>query len=167
MRCIILAAGYATRLYPLTENFPKPLLDVCGKPILDWLIDDIDDMIENFVVISNHKFYDIFCEWAEKKSPKITVIDDGTVSNETRLGAVKDIEFAINTLGIEDDCLVMAGDNLLDFSLKGFVSFAKEKNASCVMCHEEKRLTALQKTAVIAVDENDRITSSDPCIKRS
>ncbi|WP_026516975.1 nucleotidyltransferase family protein [Butyrivibrio sp. MC2021] len=159
MKCIILAAGYATRLYPLTENFPKPLLDVNGKPILDWLIDDIDSEIESFVVISNHKFYDIFREWAEKKSPKITVLDDGTSSNETRLGAVKDIEFALNTLEINDDCLVMAGDNLLDFSLKGFVSFAREKDSSCVMCHDEDRLQALQKTAVITVDEDCRITS--------
>ena len=124
MKCIILAAGYATRLYPLTENFPKPLLDVCGKPILDWLIDDIDEQVESFVVISNHKFYDIFRQWAEKKSSKITVLDDGTMSNDTRLGAVKDIEFAVNTLNIKDDCLIMAGDNLLDFSLSGFVSFA-------------------------------------------
>ncbi len=159
MKCIILAAGYATRLYPLTENFPKPLLDVCGKPILDWLIDDIDEQVESFVVISNHKFYDIFRQWAEKKSSKITVLDDGTMSNDTRLGAVKDIEFAVNTLNIKDDCLIMAGDNLLDFSLSGFVSFAKEKNASCVMCHDEDRLPALQKTAVITVDEADRITS--------
>ena len=159
MKCIILAAGYATRLYPLTENFPKPLLEVGDKPILDWLIDDIDSRIDEFIVISNHKFYDIFKDWAEKKSSKITVLDDGTVSNETRLGAVKDIEFAIKTLGIESDCLVMAGDNLLDFSLNGFVSFAKEKDSSCVMCHEENRLPALQKTAVIEVDGSDRITS--------
>jgi glucose-1-phosphate thymidylyltransferase len=159
MKCIILAAGYATRLYPLTENFPKPLLDVQGKSILDWLIDDIDSKIDEFIVISNHKFYEIFCDWAEKKSSKITVLDDGTVSNETRLGAVKDIEFAIDKLGIQDDCLVMAGDNLLDFSLTGFVSYALDKDASCVMCHEEKRLPALQKTAVITTAEDDRITS--------
>ena len=155
MKCIIIAAGYATRLYPLTENFPKPLLDVKGKPILDWLIEDINDHIEEFIVVTNHKFYDHFKSWAEGK--KVRVIDDGTTSNETRLGAVKDIKLAAE--GIDCDCLVMAGDNLLDFSLKGFVDFALNKNTSCVMCHEENELKALQKTAVITVDENDLITT--------
>ncbi len=159
MKCLILAAGYATRLYPLTENFPKPLLQVGDKPILDWLIDDIDDLIEEFVVISNHKFYQHFCDWAEKKSSRITVLDDGTETNETRLGAVRDLEFAIKQLDIHEDCLVMAGDNLLDFSLKGFIEFAGEKAASCVMCHREDSLPALQRTAVITVDETDLITS--------
>lgn len=155
MKCIIVAAGYATRLYPLTENFPKPLLDVKGKPILDWLIEDIDDQIEEFIVVTNHKFYEHFVKWARGK--KVRVIDDGTSSNETRLGAVRDIRLAAE--GVDCDCLVMAGDNLLDFSLKGFVNYALTKNTSCVMCHEEKELKALQKTAVITMDENDLITS--------
>ena len=98
MKCLILAAGYATRLYPLTENFPKPLLEVGGKPIVDWLIDDLRtaNAIDEFVVISNHKFAHHFEDWAKDKDYKITVVDDGTSSNETRLGAVKDIEFAVN-----------------------------------------------------------------------
>ena len=108
--------------------------------------------------ISNHKFADQFRSWAEGKSEKIVILDDGTTSNETRLGAVKDIQFAIDELNIHEDCVVMAGDNVLDFSLQSFVSFAKEKGTSCVMCHEENRLEALQKTAVITVDENNRIT---------
>ena len=98
MKCIILAAGYATRLYPLTENFPKPLLEVGGKAILDWLVDDIATLIDEFVVISNHKFADQFQNWADRKAQKITVLDDGTVSNETRLGAVRDIQFAVEKL---------------------------------------------------------------------
>jgi len=119
MKCLILAAGYATRLYPLTENFPKPLLPVQGKAILDHLIDDIDTLgaVDEYVVISNHKFAYHFIEWADRiNNKKITVVDDGTSSNETRLGAVKDIQFAIDALGIDDDMLVIAGDNLLDFS---------------------------------------------------
>ena len=155
MKCIIVAAGYATRLYPLTENFPKPLLEVKGKPILDWLIQDIEEDIEEFIVVTNHKFYDHFLKWAQGK--KVRVIDDGTSSNETRLGAVRDIELAAKD--VECDCLVMAGDNLLDFSLKGFVDYALRKDTSCVMCHEEKSLKALQKTAVITIDENELITS--------
>lgn len=157
MKCIILAAGYATRLYPLTENYPKPLLKVGEKGILDWLVDDIAELIDEFVIVSNHKFAEQFQIWTDNKPQKITVIDDGTKSNETRLGAVKDIQLAAK--GITDDCVVMAGDNVLDFSLQHFVRFAQEKGTSCVMCHEENRLEALQKTAVITMDENNLITS--------
>ena len=157
MKCIILAAGYATRLYPLTENFPKPLLKVGEKTILDWLVDDVSPLIDEFIVVSNHKFAGQFKEWCQGKPQKITVIDDGTVSNETRLGAVKDIQLAAQ--GITEDCVVMAGDNVLDFSLQHFVRYATEKGTSCVMCHEENRLEARQKTAVITIDENNLITS--------
>lgn len=159
MKCIILAAGYATRLYPLTENFPKPLLKVGDKAILDWLIDDIEPMIDEFIVVSNHKFAHIFEEWAKDRSGNITIIDDGTTSNETRLGAVKDIQLAVNKADIKDDCIVMAGDNLLDFSLGKFVEFARDKDTACVMCHPEDRLEALRKTAVITMDDNCKITS--------
>lgn len=157
MKCIILAAGYATWLYPLTENYPKPLLKVGAKAILDWLVDDIDPLIDEFIVVSNHKFAQKFQMWAEGKRQKITVLDDSTECNETRLGAVKDIQLAAQ--GINDDCVVMAGDNVLDFSLQHFVRFAQEKGTSCVMCHEENRLPALQKTAVITMDDNNLITS--------
>ena len=157
MKCIILAAGYATRLYPLTENFPKPLLKVGEKTILDWLVDDVAELIDEFVIVSNHKFAEQFKEWSQRKPQKITVLDDGTENNETRLGAVKDIQLAAQ--GITEDCMVMAGDNVLDFSLQHFVRFAIEKGTSCVMCHEENRLEALQKTAVITMDEDNLITS--------
>ena len=156
MKCIIIAAGYATRLYPLTENFPKPLLEVGGKPILDHLIDDAEPMIDEFVVVTNHKFAKIFEDWAKTKK-NVRIIDDGTQTNETRLGAVKDIQLAARD--IEDDVLVMAGDNLLDFSLKGFVEFAKEKRTSCVMCHEENDLKKKQKTAIITIDDENKILS--------
>lgn len=162
MKCVILAAGYATRLYPLTENFPKPLLEVAGKPILDWLIDDMagTGMVEEYIVISNHKFAHIFEEWAAKKSDAtIRVIDDGTTSNETRLGAVKDIQFAIEQLQLDDDLLVMAGDNLLDFSLGEFMRYGKEKNATCVMRYYEASEARLHKTGVIEIDANDGILS--------
>ena len=156
MKCIILAAGYATRLYPLTENFPKPLLPVGGKPILDWLIDDLKGEADEFIVVTNHKFTDVFHTWATKKD-NIRILDDGTETNETRLGAVKDIAFA--SRGLNDDVLVMAGDNVLDFSLVPFIRFAQEKGTSCVMCHEERELKRQQKTAIITVDDSARITS--------
>lgn len=159
MKCLLLAAGYATRLYPLTENFPKSLLEVKGKTILDWLIDDIDTIgeIDEYVVISNHKFYSHFIDWAKTKSQKITIIDDGTISNETRLGAVKDIEFAINSLNIDDDMLVLAGDNVLDFSLTKFITYAKNKNTSCVLRYYEQYKERLIKSGVVTVDENDKV----------
>lgn len=170
MKCLILAAGYATRLYPLTENFPKPLLAVGEKTILDWLVDDIvtTDKFDEFVVISNHKFARYFMDWAKEKefllaqsgsSCKFTVVDDGTSTNETRLGAVRDIQFAIEKCKIEDDMLVIAGDNILDFSFEGFIEFAKEKGTSCVMCHEENELEKQQKTAIITKLADGLITS--------
>ena len=159
MKCLILAAGYATRLYPLTENFPKPLLEVQGKTILDWLIEDIDASgeVDEYIVISNHKFADIFEKWAAEKNQKVTVVDDMTSTNETRLGAVCDIQFAIDKLSIDSDMLVIAGDNLLDFSLTTFVAYAKKKNASCVMRYYEPDDKKLLKTGVVTIDANDKI----------
>lgn len=157
MKCLIIAAGYATRLYPLTENFPKPLLKVGNKTILDWLVDDVALVIDEFVIVSNHKFAQHFEEWAKTKSQKITVIDDGTSTNETRLGAVRDI--ALGLEGNTDDVLVMAGDNILNFSLLKFVEFFRSKNASCVMTHEENELKKQQKTAIITFDYNKLIDS--------
>jgi glucose-1-phosphate thymidylyltransferase len=159
MKCLILAAGYATRLYPLTENFPKSLLKVQDKTILDHLVDDIDTIkeVDEYVVISNHKFYSHFCDWAKSKTQNITVIDDGTVSNETRLGAVKDIQFAIERLNIDDDVLVIAGDNVLDFSLTKFITYAKNKNTSCIMRYFEGDQARLKKSGVATIDDNEKI----------
>lgn len=162
MKCLFLAAGYATRLYPLTENFPKPLLEVAGKPILDWLIDDMTQsgLIDEFIVISNHKFAHIFEDWAAKHSQlSIKVIDDGTSSNETRLGAVKDIQFAIEQLQLDDNLLVMAGDNLLDFSLADFIRYAIGKQATCIMRYYEANEARLHKSGVAEVAADDRVLS--------
>ena len=159
MKCLILAAGYATRLYPLTENFPKPLLKVGEKTILDWLIDDIDQagVVDEYVVISNHKFASIFENWAKGK--RVTVLDDGTSSNETRLGAVRDIQFAIDELKLDDDLLVIAGDNLLDFSLVRFIQYAQEKGTTCVMRYYEPAIEKLRKTGVATVNDEGLILS--------
>lgn len=159
MKCLILAAGYATRLYPLTENFPKPLLTVGDKTILDWLVDDIDraGMVDEFVVISNHKYAVHFDAWAATKPQKVTVVDDGTDTNETRLGAVRDIQYAIDTLGLDDDMLVIAGDNVLDFSLTRFMEYATAKGTSCIMRYYEPNEQKLLKCGVVTVDEQDKI----------
>ena len=156
---IILAAGYATRLYPLTQNFPKPLLKVGEKTILDWLVDDVETSgkIDEYIVITNHKFFLHFKKWAETKSVKITVVDDKTSTNETRLGAVVDIKYAVDQLHIKDDCLVIAGDNVLDFSLCKFIDYAVCKKASCIMRHFEPSVEKLRKTGVLTIEEQDKV----------
>lgn len=163
MKCLILAAGYATRLYPLTENFPKPLLEVGGKSILDWLVDDIDGagLVDEYVVISNHKFASHFESWAASKPQRITVVDDGTSTNETRLGAVCDIQFAIDSLHLDDDLLVIAGDNVLDFSLRKFVTYAAEKKTSCIMRYFEPDEKRLRKCGVVTIDDDDVVTDME------
>lgn len=171
MKCLILAAGYATRLYPLTENYPKPLLEIGGKTILDWLVDDIDTsgVVDEYVVISNHKYASHFYDWAGSKKQKITIVDDGTDTNENRLGAVRDIQFAIDTLSLNDDMLVIAGDNVLDFSLTKFVDYALSKGTSCVMRYFEPRVEKIRKSAAAVVDENDLVLSMEekPAIPES
>ncbi len=161
MKCVILAAGYATRLYPLTENFPKPLLEINGKTILDWLVDDIDTSpyIDEYIVVSNHKFINYFEEWKNSKntSKKITVIDDGTVSNDNRLGAVSDINLAISTLDLNDDVLVVAGDNVLDFSLNSFIDYFHEKKDTCIMRYYEADKEKIKKSASVNFDANDLV----------
>ena len=174
MKCLILAAGYATRLYPLTENFPKPLLKVGDKTILDWLVDDIDGakLVDEYVVISNHKFAHHFQAWADTKPQKITVVDDGTSTNETRLGAVCDIQYAIEQMEKQqqstgtqaawiDDMLVIAGDNVLNFSLQRFARYAAEKQTSCIMRFYEPNDERLHKCGIVTVDENDVVTSME------
>ena len=160
MKCLILAAGYATRLYPLTENFPKPLLEVGGKPILDWLIDDMNQtgLIDEYIIISNHKFASIFEQWSQGR---YTILDDGTTSNDNRLGAVKDIQFAIEQCQLDDDLLVMAGDNLLDFSLGGFIRYAPDKQSTCVMRYYEADEARLHKTGVAEIDGDGLILSME------
>ena len=159
MKCLILAAGYATRLRPLTDNFPKPLLPVGGKPILDWLVEDIaaTGKVDGFVVISNHKFASIFEKWSASRPEDIRVVDDGTSTNETRLGAVRDIQFAIEALDLEDDFLVIAGDNLLDFSLSEFLEYSSSKGTSCVMRYYEPSEEKLRKCGVLQVDSDGLI----------
>ena len=170
MKCLILAAGYATRLYPLTENFPKPLLKVGEKSILDWLVDDLVDAtdIDEFVVISNHKFAQHFENWKSNKQKtrpyEITVIDDGTSTNETRLGAVKDIQLAVEKLNLADDLLVMAGDNVLDLRDPAIV-IRKDSitfNTACITGLEDVVYVHvmfnndLKRIVVRGCDENDK-----------
>ncbi len=160
MICILLCAGYATRMYPLTENQAKPLLPIKDKTIIDYLIDDLGTKhyIDKYIVVSNHKFIDQFNNWKNTRKENIELLDDGSTKNENRLGAVKDIEFAIKSEIINDDVLVLAGDNLLDFSLNSFIEFFNKHNKSCIMTYIENDLNKLKKTGVITLDGNKVIT---------
>ena len=246
MKCLILAAGYATRLYPLTENFPKPLLEVAGKTITDWLVDDIASTgaVDGFAVVTNSRFAPFFHEWASRRlmdslerldalaadegdegehehpvspdalaqakgtagehgphpvspdalaqtegtagehghpglhnpakgltalSSGIAVIDDGTSTNETRLGAVRDIALAIDTLGWDDDILVVAGDNVLDFSLSSFIEYSLDKGTTCIMRYPEPDPARLRKSGILEIGEGDLVIGMEekPAVPRS
>ena len=165
MKNIVIAAGYATRLGELTRNFPKPLLKIGQSTILGRMLDDIDTIpeIDEHIIITNHRFADIFRQWAAEQNytKPITIVDDGTETNETRLGAVCDLLFAMDQLGIDDDMLVVAADNLLFFSFREFVDFAREKGTSCIMCHEQKDIEKLRRTGVIVVDDQMRVLNME------
>lgn len=165
MKNIVIAAGYATRLGELTRNFPKPLLRIGDSTILGRMLDDIDSIpeIDEHIIVTNHKFASIFEDWARGLNYRkpITIVDDGTETNETRLGAVCDLLFAMDKLSINDDMLVVAADNLLFFSFEGFVSFALEKGSSCIMCHEQKELAKLQRTGVVVLDADNRVLNME------
>lgn len=165
MKNIVIAAGYATRLGELTKNFPKPLLQIGESTILGRMLDDIDQIpqIDEHIIITNHKFAAIFEEWAAKQhyTKPITIVDDGTSTNETRLGAVCDLLYAMDKLHVNDDLLVVAADNILFFSFQEFVDFAFAKGTSCIMCHEQPSIEKLQRTGVVVLDEQFKVLNME------
>ena len=165
MKNIVIAAGYDTRLGELTKNFPKPLLKIGNNTILGRMLDDIDAIpdIDEHIIITNHKFAHIFNEWKDQQSytKPITIIDDGTETNDTRLGAVCDLLFAMDKLQIDDDLLVVAADNLLFFSFRDFVEYAKAKGTSCIICHDQPSIEKLQRTGVVVLDENNKVLNME------
>lgn len=162
MKGIILAAGYATRLYPLTENMPKALLEVGGKPIINYILTEFETIpaIDEVIVISNHKFATHFENWAkiQKTSLKLTVLDDGTTNDQNKLGAVGDISFIIEKLSIVDDIFVMAGDNIFTFSLKDYYDFYKKTDADCILVKEMEQEEDLIRMANVKTNENGQVT---------
>ena len=136
MKAIILAAGYATRLYPLTINKPKALLTINEKPIINYIVEQINtiDVVDEIYVVTNHKFIDSFADWQNEieSRAKITVLDDGTTSEQDRKGAIGDIAFVIQKMNINDELLVVAGDNFFTYPLKNYYDFYKQKDKDCV-----------------------------------
>lgn len=162
MKAIILAAGYATRLYPLTKDKPKALLPVNGKPIIDYIVEQLMevDAVDEVIVVSNHKFAASFHQWAVERAflPKpMTVLDDGTTTEENRRGAIGDIQFAITTREIDDELLVIAGDNLFTFRLADYHSFYKAAGCDCVVAKELDDIKLLRQFAVAKLDEKGKI----------
>jgi len=162
VKAMILAAGYAKRLWPLTKNKPKPLLEVKGKPLVEHIISHFSNIpeINEILVVTNEKFSLNFEQWAEEAKSKIPIkiINDMTTSNDDRLGAVGDMKYAIDETGVDDDLLVIAGDNLFEYRLSDFYKFFKEKNASVVAAKDMGSLEEVkEKFGVVTLDENQKI----------
>ena len=154
MKALILAAGYATRLRPLTDTIPKQLLPVAGRPMVDWILDRIAETTADEVhLVTNARFAADFERWAADKD--VQVHNDGTTSNEDRLGAIGDIHF----VGLDDDLLAIAGDNLFDYSLADYESYWRAKGGSCVAVLDVRDPELAKKYGIVDVDEDDRITN--------
>lgn len=163
MKVVLLCAGYATRLYPLTENQPKPLLPVNEKPIAEYILDKLKELEEvtGVIVVTNHKFASHFTKWAEGLNYPwpVEVVDDQTTSNDDRLGAIGDLQYALNQKGVQsEDVMVIAGDNLFDFDLSAFVNFADEKRPSAVIAvYDVKDIVLAKQYGLVKKDDTDRV----------
>ena len=161
MKALLLCAGYGTRLYPLTINTPKALLEVKGKKLIDYLVDSIEkiDEIDEIIIVSNDRFYNNFIEWGtnRKKKKPITVLNDFTTSNDNRLGAIGDIKYAIDQLGIDDELLVAGSDMYFTFEMKEFYDYYKEKGADVVSGEFTEDKEILKRKGVAVLDENYKI----------
>lgn len=167
MTCIILAAGYATRLYPLTRDFPKPLLDVGGKSILDRIVDNalrVRDL-DRVVVVTNARFRPHFERWAAGRfgpgdgggAVSCEIVSDGSTSNANRLGALADLHLAVEEARVDSDTLVLAGDNLFDFELSDFARYFRQVDTDCITAHELADVEALRRTGVVELSEDDQV----------
>lgn len=157
MKALVLAAGYATRLYPLTRDKPKALLEVGGKPMLDYVLARLQEMdVEETIVVTNAKFAPHFEEWARTKND-VTVVNDGTTSNDDRLGAIGDIGFVVEQRGIDDDLVVVAGDNLFAEDVSGFARYGREVEAPVIAVHDIGDLSLMHEYNQIEIDSEGRI----------
>jgi len=161
MKCILLCAGYATRLFPLTENFPKALLTIGDKPLLDYIIDEVNTIkeVDQIYIITNDKYYKHFKEFSDRKNniKPIEVINDLTSSNEERLGPVGDTIYVIENKKIDDDLLVIAGDNLFTYPLINVINYYKEKRTTVVCSKKLDDITLLKSFAVAKLDSNNKV----------
>jgi glucose-1-phosphate thymidylyltransferase len=165
VKLIVLAAGYATRLYPLTLNQPKPLLTVAGKPMMEHVLDNLMpiDEIDGIYIVTNAKFVEHFGAWADKyktgnKVRPITIINDGSTHDSNKLGAIGDMKLVIDQANINDDIIVVGGDNLFSESLEGFGDYCREHNSPLTGVYDVGDLNEIRKYNAIEIDDQDRIT---------
>ena len=165
MKLIILAAGYATRLYPLTLNQPKPLLTVAGKPILEHLLATLKgiEAIDHVFVVTNAKFADHFRRWADgfqlnHTGPGFTVVNDNSTDDSNKLGAIGDLHLVLMREQIDEDIILVAGDNLFSHNLEAFGEFCQKKQAPVLAVYDVGDLEAVKKFNAIEVDEDEQIT---------
>ena len=165
MKLIVLAAGYATRLYPLTLNQPKPLLPVAGKPMIEHVLDCLAPMkdIDHVYVVTNEKFSGHFDKWANQyqvSEPKwpIIVVNDHSTDDSNKLGAIGDMHLVITQANIDDDLIVVAGDNLFSRPLEGFSEFCRERDAPVLGVYDVGHLEEIKKYNAIETDSDGRIS---------
>jgi glucose-1-phosphate thymidylyltransferase len=157
MKALVLAAGYATRLYPLTLDRPKALLEVGGKPMLDHVVERLLPMgVDGVVVVTNAKFTPHFEQWARGKDD-VTIVNDGTTSNDDRLGAIGDIGFVLDRLGLDEELVVVAGDNLFSDDISGFTAYGREVDAPVLAVHDVGDLSRMGEYNQVEVDDHGRI----------
>lgn len=163
MKSVILCAGYATRLYPLTINTPKPLLDVKGRPLLNYTIDNILTVpeIDEIFIVTNDKFYNNFIEWKKEfySEENIFIINDNTKSNEDRLGGLGDLKIVLDTENIEDDLLLLLGDNFFEFNLNKIVEFFSKKKKNVIGLYDIKEISCAKNFGVLKIDDHGKIIS--------
>ncbi|HEY6166660.1 MAG TPA: nucleotidyltransferase family protein [Verrucomicrobiae bacterium] len=166
MNVLILAAGYATRLYPLTLTQPKPLLTVAGKPMIDWVIDNLAPIggISRVFVVTNAKFAGHFQKWADtyratKARLDFTIVNDGSTDDSNKLGAIGDLHLVLTKENLSDDLIVVAGDNLFSQSVEAFGRFCRERNAPVLGVYDVGNLEEAKKYGVVAVDGQGKLSS--------
>ena len=161
MKAIILAAGYATRLYPITLNKPKALLEVGNQTVLDYIIDEVETIseIDEIIIMTNHKFMSSFISWSSgRKSKKIIkIIDDGTTSDNNKLGAIGDLRLAISKENIHDNIMVIAGDNLFTYKLKDFYNYYLKCGKDCIIVQEKSNIEELKSMGVVLLDRDNKV----------
>lgn len=166
MNVIILCAGFATRMYPLTKNFPKPLLQVAGKPVLNYLIEQIVQLeeISTVHVVSNAKFYDHFQKWHQQSKAaeifgdkSVHIHNDGCYDNKSRLGAAGDLWFALQKIGKPGRVLVSGGDNIYRFELHPLWQAFLTHKSHCVTALVESNMEKLQKTGVLEIEDDGKV----------
>lgn len=160
MKAVILAAGYATRLYPLTLDRPKALLSVGGRPMVEHLLDRLEEVgtLDEIYLVTNSKFAGAFRDWAAERGGGVQIVDDGTSDDDSRLGAIGDLDLTIREGRIDEDLLVLAGDNLFSESLAGFAEFGRTRGAPALGVYDVGDLEAIRRYNAIELDSDDRVT---------